>query len=921
MTYIPHTEKDIKEMLATLGIASIDELFKEIPEQLILKHFLSKIPNALCEMDVAKFLKDRLMKDKRGLCFIGAGAYEHYVPAAVWDLTNRGEFLTSYTPYQAEASQGTLQVIYEFQTSIARLMKLDVSNASMYDGASALAEAILMAVRANKHSKSKTVLIPKAISPAYKSTLKTILSLQKIKLIEVSFDLEKGGIDLNALNKYKDQDISALVIANPNFFGVLEEVDVLTDWAHENNALVVALVNPLAMAFLKPPGQWGKSGADIATGSGQPLGVFLSHGGPYFGFLCCKSEYIRQLPGRIVAKTSDLSGREGYTLTLQAREQHIRRAKATSNICTNQSLLATAATVYMSLLGASGMQKIASASHANAKELCEKLSSINGVEKVFSGSFFHEFVIKFKTKIDGLLEKLADVGIQGGVNLTSDYPELENSLLVCATETKSQSDLDFYADQLAAVLHGEGSKKRAKVSQDIDAKYLREDQVMPKELSELEVVRHFTRLSQKNFSVDTNFYPLGSCTMKYSPRIMQHLTALPEFLYAHPYALETHSQGFLECMFEMQEWLKEITGMKAVSLTPMAGAQGEFAGVAMIKAYHESRHDDARNEIIIPDAAHGTNPASATMAGYNVVEIPTLPEGDVDLSALKKVVGPKTAAIMLTNPSTLGVFERNIEKIANIVHEAGGLLYCDGANMNAILGKVLPGAMGFDVVHLNLHKTFGAPHGGGGPGAGPIAVGEKLAPFLPIPMVGKKDSNYVWLKEEDCPKTIGRLSAFYGNMGVILKAYIYLLLVGREGLPKIAEFATLNANYLMKILTEAGFSAPFEKRIAAHEFIISLKKEAKENGITAKDFAKRLLDYGFHAPTTYFPLLVPECFLIEPTETESKQNLDAFKEVMVTVRNEANKNPEIIRTAPHTMKIGRLDEVRAARELNVVCKE
>lgn len=439
--------------------------------------------------------------------------------------------------------------------------------------------------------------------------------------------------------------------------------------------------------------------------------------------------------------------------------------------------------------------------------------------------------------------------------------------------------------------------------------------VLP-EVSELQTVRHYTNLSRKNYSIDTNFYPLGSCTMKYNPRGVHAAVMLDGFLNRHPLAPESRSQGFLQCLFELQEMLKEITGMSAVSLTPMAGAQGEFAGVAMIRAYHQSRKDFARTEMLVPDAAHGTNPATAVMCGYTVKEIPTLKNGDVDLDALKKALGPQTAGIMLTNPSTLGVFETQITEIAKLVHEAGGLLYYDGANLNAILGKVRPGDMGFDVMHMNLHKTFATPHGGGGPGSGPIAANEKLKPFLPIPMVGKKEQ-YVWLDNNDVPASIGRLSAFMGNAGILLRAYAYIRLLGKEGLHRVAEFATLNANYLMVKLKNAGYTLAFPTRRASHEFIVTLSPELKAYGVTAMDVAKRLLDYGFHSPTTYFPLLVPECLLIEPTETESKETLDRFVDAMEKIMLEIRANASIMKGAPHTMSLKRLDEVKAARELDI----
>jgi glycine dehydrogenase subunit 2 len=456
---------------------------------------------------------------------------------------------------------------------------------------------------------------------------------------------------------------------------------------------------------------------------------------------------------------------------------------------------------------------------------------------------------------------------------------------------------------------------------DIPAEFRRADKPILPEVSELQVVRHYTRLSQENFSIDTHFYPLGSCTMKYNPRVCNSMALLPGFAGRHPLGPETHGQGFMSCMYELQEMLMSVTGMKAVSLTPMAGAQGELAGVAMIRAYHLANGHAERDEIIVPDAAHGTNPATATMCGCKAIEIPTDADGDVDLEALKAAVGPNTAGIMLTNPSTLGIFERNIMQIEKIVHDAGGLLYYDGANLNAILGKVRPGDMGFDVIHLNLHKTFSTPHGGGGPGSGAVGVGERLKPFLPVPVVGKTEEDgkgrFNWLTEEEIPQSIGHLSGFMGNAGVLLRAYVYMRLVGKDGMKRIAEFATLNANYLEKRLKDAGFEIAFPTRRASHEFIITLKNEARTLHVNAMDFAKALLDKGFHAPTTYFPLLVPECLLIEPTESETKETLDRFVEAMVEIREEAKVDAEKVKGAPYTTPVRRLDDVKAARQLDL----
>ncbi|NOT18004.1 MAG: aminomethyl-transferring glycine dehydrogenase subunit GcvPB [Sulfuriferula sp.] len=453
---------------------------------------------------------------------------------------------------------------------------------------------------------------------------------------------------------------------------------------------------------------------------------------------------------------------------------------------------------------------------------------------------------------------------------------------------------------------------------DLPAHLLRADVPLLPQASEMDVVRHYTRLSQKNFSIDTQFYPLGSCTMKYNPRACNSLAMLPGFLARHPFAPASTGQGYLASMYELQEMLKDVTGMAGVSLAPMAGAQGEFAGVAMIRAYHDARGDTARREIIVPNAAHGTNPATAVMCGYTVREIPTDANGDVDIDALKAAVGPHTAGLMLTNPSTLGVFEKQIQQIQHIVHDAGGLLYYDGANLNAILGRVKPGDMGFDVIHINLHKTFSTPHGGGGPGAGPVGVATRLLPYMPVPVVTLENGQYRLLVEGDIPASIGRMSANQGNAGVLLRAYIYARMLGAEGMHRVAEFATLNANYLLAQLQTAGFDIAFPTRRASHEFIVTLKKLKDETGVTAMDFAKRLLDYGYHAPTTYFPMLVPECLLIEPTETESKATLDGFVVAMQAILAEAYATPELVKGAPYTQPVRRLDDVKAARELDLV---
>ncbi len=451
MPFIPHTDQDIQEMLSTIGIKKIETLFDEIPDA--LRHVsLETIPSGISEMELGRLARERAKQDGDLLCFIGAGAYEHHIPAAVWEVATRGEFYTAYTPYQAEASQGTLQLIYEFQTMIASLMSLEVSNASLYDGASALAEAVLMAVRLSGKKTKLGILMPQTIHPHYRQTVEAIVKQQGIYLIDVPYEKQTGKINRTALSTLLTEDVAALIIPQPNFFGVLDDVDELADWAREKNILSIAVVNPTAMALLKPPGQWGKEGVDMACGEGQPLGIPLASGGPYYGFLCCKKVHVRQMPGRIVGRTIDKENKPGYVLTLQAREQHIRRAKATSNICTNQGLMVTASTIYMSLVGPMGLRHIATLCHQQTREMETQLMTIPGIEKVFSAPFFHEIVLSLPVSAEQVVSALAKRRIQAGYALGPFYPELDNCLLLCATETKTKKDIEYLTQNMRDVL-------------------------------------------------------------------------------------------------------------------------------------------------------------------------------------------------------------------------------------------------------------------------------------------------------------------------------------------------------------------------------------------------------------------------------------------------------------------------------------
>ena len=450
MPYIPHTEEEIRQMLDTINLSDIDELFSEIPGDL-RSGKLTNVPSGISEMEVGRMMSARSQQDGQYINFIGGGVYEHHIPAPVWELTTRGEFYTAYTPYQAEASQGTLQLVYEYQTMMTSLMAMDVANASLYEGASALAEAVLAAARARK--KVNTVLIPRTINPVYRKVVENIVRNQDIELVDIPFSVAEGTIDIDAIRTFEKNSVVALVIPQPNYFGVLEDVDALTDLAHELDALAIGLVNPTAMALLRPPGQWGDEGADIVVGEGQPLGIPLSSGGPYMGFMCCKHKYVRQIPGRIVGRTHDQDGNEGFTLTLQAREQHIRRSKATSNICTNQGLMVTAATIYMSLLGPAGLRRVAARCHHNTRSLQGKLTEIEGVDRCFETPYFHETVLRLGDQpVDDVLRAIEAQGISGGIDLSAEYPELGNALLTCATETRTADEIESYATHLERIM-------------------------------------------------------------------------------------------------------------------------------------------------------------------------------------------------------------------------------------------------------------------------------------------------------------------------------------------------------------------------------------------------------------------------------------------------------------------------------------
>ena len=893
------------------------------------------------------------------ISFLGAGMYDHYVPSLIDSILSRSEFLTPYTPYQPEISQGGLQVMFEYQTAISELTGLPVSNASVYEGPSALAAAAYLA---KLHNKRTRFLISAGVHPHARETLETTAAGWGTTVEEIP--LADGVTQIPELG----DDVSAVLVQYPNFLGAVEDLQALTDAAHEAGALMIVACDPLTLGVLKPPGEFG---VDVAVGEGQTLGNRLDYGGPSFGFFAAQEAYLRRMPGRIAGETTDVDGRRGFVLTLQTREQHIRREKATHNICTAQALNALAGVIYLSWLGRRGLVELGELLLQRTAYARRTLAELDGVELLHEQPVVREFAVTLDAPVAKVIERCAAEGVNPG------FPLEDDGLLIAITEQRSREDIDTArarprrrrrrrarggdrvsvndnrlhadpgqgdvaaglvrravrdadaarprGDDLREVQGGPARvrRPRARRARDPDGllpEHLRRSEP-PKlpEIAEPEIVRHYNRLSKRNFDLDTGFYPLGSCTMKHNPKLHERVAALPGNARLHPAQDPKRAQGALQLMCELQQALGEIAGLPHVSLQPSAGSHGELAGVLLTRAYHEDRGEH-RTKVLTPDTAHGTNPATVTMAGYEVVKVGTDERGGVDVDDLRAKADDDVACLMLTNPNTLGLFDENIEEIAKIVHGVGATLYYDGANLNAVMGRTRPGDMGFDIVHYNLHKTFTQPHGGGGPGAGPIAVSDRIEPYLPRPQVVRREADNghgpSFDLDYDRPKSIGRLRGFQGNYGVFVRSYAYILSLGGDGLQEASETAVLNANYLLARLKEQGVAehlpAAYD-RVCMHEFVLSGAPMKKNLGLKTLDLAKRLLDHGFHPPTVYFPLLVDEALLVEPTETETKETLDAFADAIADILREGAEDPEIARNAPYSTPVRRLDEAGAAK--------
>ncbi len=757
-------------------------------------------------------------------------------------------------------------------------------------------------------------MLAETLNPQVREVVKTYAPGFGLEVVEVAHT--DGVTDPDRVAAAAD-GAAAVIFPQPNFFGCLEDAPALAAVARDAGALAVAHVDLTSLGVLEAPGAYG---CDMAIGEGQSVGNSQSYGGPHYGFLASRTDFIRRLPGRIVGQTTDLNGERGFVLTLQTREQHIRREKATSNMTTNQTLLALGGLVTLAWLGPQGLREVGETCMALAAYARERI----GLPAAFDQPVFKELALRTPRPAREVIRDARDPRRPSRLRAR---PRLRGHGRCATRSTDREAHPGRHRPpggrprggvRLMELIYEKSrpGRRAGRVPTyglpvpEVPAALARKEPPRLPEIAENEIVRHFTNLADRNFGIDTGFYPLGSCTMKYNPRVNEAVARLPGFSQLHPHQEDEGAQGALELMWELQQILAEIAGLPAVTLQPAAGSQGELTGLMLMRAYFADRGEgEQRDTIITADTAHGTNPASVTMAGYKLEKVATTERGNLDLDDLRAKVNERTAGLMLTNPSTLGLFDEGIAAVADIFHSAGALLYYDGANLNAVVGRSRPGDMGFDIVHYNLHKTFSQPHGGGGPGGGPVAVRADLEPFLPSPQVVREGD--VFRLDRDRPKSIGRVRGFAGPFGVFVRSYAYMRSYGTD-LRAMSETAVLNANYVLAELKD-DYEVAYD-RLCMHEFVLSARRLKKEYGVTALDIAKRLMDYGIHPPTIYFPLVVPEALMIEPTETEPKERLDAFIAVMKTIAREAADDPELLKGAPHARPVRRLDEVKAAKE-------
>ena len=881
---------DAEQMLETLGYSSLDALMDAVvPSQIRLDGEL-QLPAPLSEHEALSKIAGYAAKNKVLAQMIGAGYYDAVTPAVLRRniLENPG-FYTSYTPYQAEISQGRLEALLNFQNTVMELTGLEIANSSLLDEASAVAEAAVMMHRANRKVKNGFFAIDSRCLPQVISVTRGRAEMLGIPFVITDFSegLPEG-------------DLYGIILAYPAQDGEIRDIEPLIKAAKERNALVTVDADLLALTLLKSPGELG---ADIAVGNTQRFGLPFFFGGPHAGYMAVHKGMERTMPGRLVGVSKDPTGKPAYRLALQTREQHIRREKATSNICTAQALLAIVAGAYAMYHGPEGLRAIANRLHTNAARVATALKAAG--YGIAHDTFFDTVVVEAAGRADELVAK----ALEAGVNIRRFD---ENRVGISVGESHGEELLKGLVEALGGTL-GE-----ADAQYDLPAELLRTDDYMQhpifhKYRSETEMMRYLRHLADKDLALDRTMIPLGSCTMKLNAAAEMEPISWPEFANIHPLVPEDQAEGWHELIKDLSEWLVAITGYDAISLQPNSGATGEYAGLRAIRSFHEANGDHERDTVLIPLSAHGTNAASAALAGLKVAGVATAADGSIDVDDLKAKIekyGPKVAGIMITYPSTHGVFEEQVAEVCQLVHEAGGQVYLDGANLNAQMGFAQPGKFGGDVSHLNLHKTFSIPHGGGGPGVGPLAVREHLAKFLPGDAY-RADAEGKLPNDAALPIS----QAFFGSAGVLPISWMYIAMTGAQGLKDSSQYAVLNANYIAKKLNDKYpvlYTGP--GGLVAHECILDLRQLTDQSHVTAEDVCKRLMDFGFHAPTLAFP--VPGTLMVEPTESESKEELDRFIEAMETIYDEIIEVAEgkvavedsVLRNAPHTVDVVSADE-------------
>lgn len=867
---------DVATMLSTLGYGSLDELVDTAVPADIRQESALDLPPALSETEALAHLRELASKNVMKTQMIGQGFYDTITPPVIRrNIVENPAWYTAYTPYQPEISQGRLEALLNFQTMIMDLTALPIANASLLDESSAAAEAVLLMRRANKKKANGLTVLDANLFPQ---------TLQVIEGRAEALGFEYRVLDLST-EPLPAEDISGIVLQQPGNDGALSDHSGVIAAAKEAGAMVTVVADLLSLTMITAPGE---QGADIAVGNTQRFGVPLFFGGPHAAYIAVRQGLERSMPGRVVGVSTDDAGAPAYRLALQTREQHIRREKATSNICTAQALLAVCASMYAVYHGPAGLKQIASRTHEHARVLAASLAA--GGYELAAESFFDTVVVRTERAAE-LIAAAADAGI----NLRAvDAQRVGISTDETTTAATVRTLLEVFGVELSAPEGFEIPEALVRTSD-----YLTHP-IFNSMRSETQMLRYLRKLADRDLALDRTMIPLGSCTMKLNATAEMESITWPEFASIHPYAPAEQTSGWRELIADLENRLTTITGYAGVSIQPNAGSQGEYAGLHAIAAYHEANGQGQRNVCLIPASAHGTNAASAVLAGLKVVVVKTAADGTIDANDLDAKIAAHSddlAAIMITYPSTHGVFDTDVREVCDKVHAAGGQVYIDGANMNALVGLAQPGKFGGDVSHLNLHKTFCIPHGGGGPGVGPVAVAEHLVPFLP------GDPNGQYSMRDGVPV----VSTMFGSAGVLPISWAYIAMMGGEGLTEATKHAILNANYIARRLNE-HFPVLFtgNQELVAHECILDLRELTAKTGITAEDVTKRLMDFGFHAPTLAFP--VPGTLMVEPTESEDLGEIERFIEAMITIRQEmeevlagvyeAAESP--LRRAPHT---------------------